>query len=348
MPTKQTSKRVKSKAEAKVSPGATNRPAAETERQPQSRNPRARPRSAAVGTNPTAATAAAVRKVRLNGSEDVHDKLEQGPVRSKPVAERADLAASRVSGAEQPPAGTKRAQLIGLLERPEGASIAEIGQRFGWLPHTVRAAITGLRKAGHEVTRSKDANDRPCTGSLLSKSPASGERAMPRRQNDASKEALARLPELDIADLRQQWRHLYKAEASPHLSRELLMRAIAYRMQEVALGALRPEAQRQLRQIVLELKQSGKTTACLRPQLKPGTRLLREWQGRSYEVLVLDDGYSWQGTQHRSLSAIARKITGTAWSGPFFFGLKPNQSAPRRLQASLQVSDPMEGSDAAS
>jgi DNA-binding MarR family transcriptional regulator len=65
-----------------------------------------------------------------------------------------------VRDAEPPPASTKRAQLIGLLERAEGASVAEIGQRLGWLPHTVRAAITGLRKAGREVTRSKDANDR--------------------------------------------------------------------------------------------------------------------------------------------------------------------------------------------
>ena len=156
MSTKQASKRVKSKADAKIRP-ATNQPAAETERQPQTRNPRARPRSAAVGTNPTAATVA--RKGRLNGSESVHDKLEQGPAPSKPVAERADLATSRVSGAEQQPASAKRAQLISLLERPEGASVAEVGQRLGWLPHTVRAAITGLRKAGREVTRSQDAND---------------------------------------------------------------------------------------------------------------------------------------------------------------------------------------------
>jgi hypothetical protein len=171
---------------------------------------------------------------------------------------------------------------------------------------------------------------------------------MPRRQGGVTKKALARLPELGIHDLRDQWRHLYKAEVSPHLSRELLMRAIAYRLQEVALGALRPETQRQLRQIVVELNRCGKITARLRPQLKPGTRLLREWQGRSYEVLVLDDGYSWQGTQHRSLSAVARKITGTAWSGPLFFGLKPDRSAPGRRQASLQASEPMEGSNAAS
>jgi hypothetical protein len=64
-----------------------------------------------------------------------------------------------------------------------------------------------------------------------------------------------------------------------------------------------------------------------RPELKPGTRLVREWQGRTYEVLVLDGGFSWQGASYRSLSAVARKITGTPWSGPLFFGLKPNRAA---------------------
>ena len=57
---------------------------------------------------------------------------------------------------------------------------------------------------------------------------------------------------------------------------------------------------------------------------------MRQWHGCIYEVLVLDDGFSWQGTHHRSLSALARKITGTAWSGPLFFGLKPNRPATRR------------------
>jgi len=156
-----------------------------------------------------------------------------------------------------------------------------------------------------------------------------------------------RLPKLDIRELREEWYRLYKADVSPHLSRELLIRAVAYRMQEVALGGLRPEPQRQLRQIAEELKQTGEAKR-FRPQLKPGTRLMREWQGRTYEVVVLDDGFCWQGTRCNSLSAIARKITGTAWSGPLFFGLKQNRSAGRRSsQGSLPVCGLMEGSDAA-
>src|SRR5947199_8139361 len=98
-------------------------------------------------------------------------------------------------------------------------------------------------------------------------------------------------------------------------------------MQEVALGGLRPERQRQLRQFAQQLNGSQEVRIRPRPELKPGTRLVREWQGRTYEVLVLDRGFSWQGTHYRSLSALARKITGTAWSGPLFFGLKTNRSA---------------------
>ena len=146
----------------------------------------------------------------------------------------------------------------------------------------------------------------------------------------ACREALARLPKLGLPELRRHWRVLYKAEASPHLSRELLLRAVAYRMQEVVLGGLRPQRQRQLRQSAHQLNDSQEGRVRPRPELKPGTRLVREWQGRTYEVLVLDDGLSWQGTSYRSLSALARKITGTAWSGPLFFGLKPNRRATRR------------------
>ena len=146
----------------------------------------------------------------------------------------------------------------------------------------------------------------------------------------ACREALSRLPTLEIGELRQQWRGLYKTQAPPNLSRELLLGAVAYRMQEVALGGLCPARQRQLRQMALQFNRTGAAYTLPRPELKPGTRLIREWQGRTYDVLVLDDGFSWQNTRYRSLSAVARKITGTAWSGPLFFGLKPNRTAARR------------------
>jgi len=100
---------------------------------------------------------------------------------------------------------------------------------------------------------------------------------------------------LALSELRQQWRAFYKSDASPHLSREFLMRAIAYRLQEVALGGLRPERQRQLRQIAQQFNETGEIRRRARLELKSGTRLVREWRGRTYEVLVLDGGFSWQG-----------------------------------------------------
>src|SRR5204862_1884723 len=96
------------------------------------------------------------------------------------------------------------------------------------------------------------------------------------------------------------------------------------------------------------VQQTGTANRLPRPELKPGTRLIREWQGRTYDVLVIDDGFSWQNTRYRSLSAIARKITGTAWSGPLFFGLKPNPPATRRSsQVPGPAGEPMESRDAA-
>jgi len=156
---KHTSKRANTKAEAKVDTGATNRPVPNSERERQRGNRRPRSHSVAARTNRAGATRAADPTASLNGSEGVHKK-EQAPSSPDPIAEHADLGTASVSGSEQPPASPKRAKLIGMLERPEGAAVAEIGQRLGWLPHTVRAAITGLRKAGREVTRSKDANER--------------------------------------------------------------------------------------------------------------------------------------------------------------------------------------------
>jgi hypothetical protein len=114
------------------------------------------------------------------------------------------------------------------------------------------------------------------------------------RRNAVNGEALSRLPELDIGELRRQWRRLYRTQAPRHLSRELLVRAVAYRMQELAEGGLRPEPQRQLLRIAQQFEETGAVMIRARPELKPGTRLIREWQGRRYDVLVLDDGFSWQ------------------------------------------------------
>jgi hypothetical protein len=154
MAARQTSKQVKTKAAAKVDTRVTNKPVRNSERKAERLNSRTRSRSATARIDQAGTTAGAEGKV-------VHDKSKQTGSRSRPTSGRTDAPRTgNVSDADQPPASTKRAKLITMLEQPEGASVAEIGQRLSWLPHTVRAAITGLRQAGRAVTRSKDADDR--------------------------------------------------------------------------------------------------------------------------------------------------------------------------------------------
>jgi hypothetical protein len=129
------------------------------ERQPRRRSPRARSESPVGQTEPAAGAATAVPDARAESSDvstTNQEPQQQAVSPSEPVSQGADAPTSSVAGTDRPRASTKRAMLIGMLERAEGASVAEIGERLGWLPHTVRAAITGLRHAGREVIRSKD------------------------------------------------------------------------------------------------------------------------------------------------------------------------------------------------
>ena len=155
MATKQTSKQAK--GSIKTDPGPAEKPARKRERETRRRNPRVPSGSAAAQTDAAAGLPETSSK-RGDGLKDTPEAIDQVGARPKPVLEAGDLRTASVPGAERPPASTKRAMLIGMLERPEGASVAEIGQRLGWLPHTVRAAITGLRHAGREVTRGKAEN----------------------------------------------------------------------------------------------------------------------------------------------------------------------------------------------
>jgi Protein of unknown function (DUF3489) len=150
------------KSGAKVDTGEANKPARDRQRAPRRRVSKARSGSAATETS-SAAAQAGVAPEGASESIEVSKNTTRSPGKqssqSKPPSEGADLPTAHVpsADADRPRASTKRAVLIGMLERRDGASVAELGQRLGWLPHTVRAAITGLRHAGREVTRSKDA-----------------------------------------------------------------------------------------------------------------------------------------------------------------------------------------------
>jgi hypothetical protein len=147
---------------------------------------------------------------------------------------------------------------------------------------------------------------------------------------DRIREALSRLPILERAELRAEWLRLYETNPSGRIGRDLLMAAVAYRLQEQIVGGLRPELRKRLRDIAEQARRGGETVLTAAPHLKPGTKLLRECQGHTHEVLVAEGGFVWQRQHYRSLSQIARAITGTRWSGPVFFGLRPRTAAPRK------------------
>jgi len=154
---------------------------------------------------------------------------------------------------------------------------------------------------------------------------------MPQDSLDRIREALTRLPTCNRAELTAEWLRLYRTKPPAQIGRNLLMAAVAYRLQEQILGGLQPELRRQLRAIAGRARHGGEP-ALAAPRLKPGTKLLRDWQGHAHEVLVSDEGFVWQQARYRSLSQIARAITGTRWSGPVFFGLKPRGAVSTRFR----------------
>ena len=136
-------------------------------------------------------------------------------------------------------------------------------------------------------------------------------------------EKLTALGELDTTVLRREWRRLYRSHPPVHIRRDLLVLAIAWKLQERLHGGLTAAQKRKLAGIAEDLRKNGDLSASPAIRMKPGLRLVREWRGETHTVLVLDDGFEWNGKRRRSLSAIAREITGTQRSGPCFFGLKP-------------------------
>ncbi len=134
-------------------------------------------------------------------------------------------------------------------------------------------------------------------------------------------EQLTALTQMPSLELREHWRKIYRAEPPRRIPRDLLMRAVAYQIQERAYGGLDRKTKRRLRTLARALETDGRLPLSSGPSLKPGAKLIREWHGRTYRVLVLEDGFEFDGRTYRSLSKIAREITGAHWSGRRFFGL---------------------------
>lgn len=139
--------------------------------------------------------------------------------------------------------------------------------------------------------------------------------AKPRNRRHA--EEIAALGNLSRTALLARWKDLHGADPPKYGTQDLMARALAYTMQEQSRGGLTRSERRALKALV-----SGRGDPRSKA-IKVGTRLYREWRGKSHEVLITDDGCRWRGENYQSLSQVARAITGTRWSGPRFFGLTP-------------------------
>lgn len=149
---------------------------------------------------------------------------------------------------------------------------------------------------------------------------------------------LDRLNTLDAGALKRLWTGTGRPPLPKFMRRAMILRAVAHALQEDALGGLDAATQKRLDQLVRQFVPAGGRVPRPALRIKPGTRFIREWQGRTHTVTAEPSGFMWQGERFGSLSAIARAITGTRWNGRVFFGLKrPVASDPplsRRRAAS--------------
>jgi hypothetical protein len=158
-------------------------------------------------------------------------------------------------------------------------------------------------------------------------------------QGKAAAELGAKLAALSVMraeQLRSEWRRLYRALPPSRVSRDLLELGVAWKLQEQAQGGLGTGVARRLAEFAKTLSDGGDLVRSRAVRVRQGAKLVREWQGETITVLVRDDGFEWRGRCWRSLSVIAREITGTRWSGPRFFGLakpKRGDAAEREIAA---------------
>ena len=135
------------------------------------------------------------------------------------------------------------------------------------------------------------------------------------------------LDALATDELRIEWQMLYRARPPTRLSRDLLMRGVAYKIQEQTHGGLSLSTRRMLRSLAGGSDEPGRSRAAPAIILRPGTKLVREWHQHAHTVSVLENGFEYRGERYRSLTQIARQITGVHWSGPLFFGISKRRRA---------------------
>lgn len=139
---------------------------------------------------------------------------------------------------------------------------------------------------------------------------------------------IAAFPTMTRSQLESKWRSALKQPFPTHLGKPLLVPLLAYKLQEQAYGGLKPAIRRRLQELAIGFQRDGDKTklAFAKSGIKPGTRLIRQWDGQAHHVMVLEQGFEYEGKRYESLSRIARLIAGTRWSGPRFFGIGRGRS----------------------
>lgn len=140
-------------------------------------------------------------------------------------------------------------------------------------------------------------------------------------EREAIEAEIGRIRSLGVDELRSLWRVTFRAAPPPAFTKDLIARFLCWHIQEQAFGGLDPKTAKHLSGVA----RGGRSSADRPRRLKPGTVLLREYQGERHTVTVVADGYVWREATYASLSIIARAITGTAWNGPRFFGLRSDK-----------------------
>src|SRR5260370_27876937 len=158
--------------------------------------------------------------------------------------------------------------------------------------------------------------------------------------DDAALETeIGRLPALSLLELRTRWETLFGHPAPKSLRRNFLARAVAYQMQVEAYGGLSVATKGRLRESASAIRNGDANAVLGSSRIKPGTQMIRQWQGTTHTVTALVEGFEWNGRTYKSLSAVANAITGTNWNGFAFFGIKrapsgnKNASGPRRTSS---------------
>lgn len=146
------------------------------------------------------------------------------------------------------------------------------------------------------------------------------------KQNQLSYETNNNLENLPLEMLRARWSEVWGCDPHSRIGRTMLIKSLEYKSCEQALGGLNREHQQRLDQLIKSYKRNPDCFDEYKPALKPGTRLVRDWQGERYSVLVQNSGYGYKGKIYSSLSQIASEITGTRWNGWVFFGLKKKEA----------------------